>query len=76
MWKEIDDMTLGDGFDGFGDDAVCNRGVADWHGREGIRQNLREFIDKGVTKHQTFSNAVRATRRFAPESLTHRFISA
>jgi len=44
MWKEIDDKTFGDGFDGFGDDAVCKLGVADWW--EGIRQNLREFIDK------------------------------
>jgi len=28
---------------------VCNLGVADWHGREAIRQNLRDFIDKGFT---------------------------
>jgi len=49
MWKEIYDKNFGGGFDCFGDDAVCNLGVADWHGREGIRQNLREVIDKGVT---------------------------
>jgi hypothetical protein len=30
---------------------VCNLGVADWHGREAIRQNLRDFIDKGFTAH-------------------------
>jgi hypothetical protein len=51
MWKEIDDKTFGKGFDCFAEDAVCNLGVADWHGREAIRENLREFIDKGFTAH-------------------------
>ncbi len=52
MWKEIDDKTFGAGFDCFADDAVCNLGVADWHGREAIRENLRAFIDRGFTaKH-------------------------
>jgi hypothetical protein len=51
MWKEIDDKTFGRGFDCFGEDAVCNLGVADWHGREAIRRHLREFIDKGFTAH-------------------------
>jgi hypothetical protein len=51
MWKEIDDKTFGKGFDCFADNAVCNLGVADWHGREAIRQNLRDFIDKGFTAH-------------------------
>ena len=45
MWKEIDEKTFGIGFDCFADDAVCNLGVADWHGRETIRENLRLFID-------------------------------
>lgn len=49
MWKEIDDKTFGKGFDCFAEDAVCNLGVADWHGREAIRTNLRQFIDKGFT---------------------------
>ena len=49
MWKEIDDKTFGVGFDCFADDAVCNLGVADWHGRETIRTNLRAFIDRGFT---------------------------
>ena len=49
MWKEIDDKTFGAGFDCFAEDAVCNLGVADWHGRETIRQNLRDFIDTGFT---------------------------
>jgi len=49
MWKEIDDKTFGKGFDCFADNAVCNLGVADWHGREAIRQKLRDFIDKGFT---------------------------
>jgi hypothetical protein len=49
MWKEIDDKTFGEGFDCFAEDAVCNLGVADWHGREAIRENLRAFIDKGFT---------------------------
>jgi len=51
MWKEIDDKTFGQGFDCFADDAVCNLGVADWHGREGIRERLRAFIDRGFTAH-------------------------
>ena len=51
MWKEIDDKTFGKGFVCFAENAVCNLGVADWHGREAIRQNLRDFIDKGFTAH-------------------------
>ena len=47
MWKEIDDKTFGKGFDCFAKDAICNLGVADWHGREVIRNNLRQFIDTG-----------------------------
>ena len=45
MWKEIDDKTFGKGFDCFAENAVCNLGVADWHGREAIRDNLRQFIE-------------------------------
>ena len=51
MWKEIDDKTFGAGFDCFAADANCNLGIADWHGRENIRANLRAFIDKGMTTH-------------------------
>lgn len=51
MWKEIDDKTFGKGFDCFAEDAVCNLGVADWRGRETIRENLRKFIDAGFTAH-------------------------
>jgi hypothetical protein len=51
FWKEIDDKTFGAGFDCFADDAVCKLGVADWHGREAIRENLRAFIDRGFTAH-------------------------
>ena len=51
FWKEIDDKTFGQGFDCFTEDAVCNLGVADWHGREAIRENLRSFIDKGFAAH-------------------------
>jgi hypothetical protein len=43
FWKEIDDKTFGKGFDCFTEDAICNLGVADWHGREQIRENLRAF---------------------------------
>jgi hypothetical protein len=49
FWKEIDDKTFGKGFDCFAEDATCNLGVADWHGRETIRENLRAFIDTGFT---------------------------
>jgi hypothetical protein len=51
MWKEIDDKTFGKGFDCFAENAVCNLGVADWRGRETIRENLRAFIDTGFTAH-------------------------
>jgi hypothetical protein len=53
FWKEIDDKTFGKGFDCFADDAICNLGVADWHGRDTIRDNLRQFIDRGFTAHHT-----------------------
>ncbi|HVR26844.1 MAG TPA: nuclear transport factor 2 family protein [Candidatus Polarisedimenticolia bacterium] len=49
FWKEIDDKTFGKGFDCLAEDAICNLGVADWHGREQIRENLRAFIDIGFT---------------------------
>ncbi len=49
FWKEIDDKTFGQGFDCFAEDAQCRLGVAEWHGREEIRQNLRAFIDTGFT---------------------------
>jgi hypothetical protein len=51
FWKEIDDKTFGKGFDCFSKDAIGNLGVADWHGREAIRENLRKFIDTGFTAH-------------------------
>jgi hypothetical protein len=51
FWKEIDAKTFGKGFDCFTKDAICNLGVADWHGREAIRENLRAFIDTGFTAH-------------------------
>src|SRR6202050_4876874 len=49
FWKEIDNKTFGKGFDCFAEDATCKLGVADCHGREEIRQNLRAFIDTGFT---------------------------
>src|ERR1700730_13073942 len=51
FWKEIDDKTFGKGFDCFTKDAIGNIGVADRHGREAIRENLRAFIDTGFTAH-------------------------
>jgi hypothetical protein len=51
LWKEIDRKTFGVGFDCFRGDAICNLGIADWHGREAIRKNLRAFIDTGFTAH-------------------------
>ena len=35
FWADIDNKTFGRGFDCFVEDATCNLGVADWHGREG-----------------------------------------
>lgn len=49
FWKEIDDKTFGKGLDVFHEDATCRLGVAEWNGREAIRDNLRAFIDKGFT---------------------------
>jgi hypothetical protein len=40
------------GFDCFAEEAICSLGVADWHGREAVRNNLRRFIDKGFTALQ------------------------
>jgi len=51
FWKEIDEKTFGEGFDCFLEDATCQLGVADWKGREQIRENLRRFIDTGFTAH-------------------------
>ena len=51
FWREIDNKSWGAGFDCLAVDAVCNLGVADWHGREAIRDNLRKFIDTGFTAH-------------------------
>ena len=55
FWKEIDDKTFGAGFDCFAEDAVCSPGVAEWHGREQIRENLRAFIDTGFTAQHKVS---------------------
>jgi len=49
FWKEIDDMTFGQGFDCFLEDATCRLGVAEWNGREVIRKSLQAFIDTGFT---------------------------
>jgi hypothetical protein len=49
FWKEIDEKTFGQGFDCFVEDATCRLGVAEWNGREAIRENLRAFIDTGFT---------------------------
>jgi hypothetical protein len=49
FWKEIDDKTFGAGFDCFAEDAIARLGVAEWNGREAIRENLRAFIDTGFT---------------------------
>lgn len=46
MWKEIDDITFGKGFDYFTEDAVCNLGVADWKGREAIRAHRSASCDR------------------------------
>ncbi len=51
FWREIDDKSWGAGFECLAEDAVCNLGVADWHGREAIRDNLRRFVDTGFTAH-------------------------
>lgn len=45
----VGDKTFGAGFDCFAEDATCNLGVADWHCRETIKNNLRAFIDSGFT---------------------------
>jgi hypothetical protein len=49
FWKEIDRKTFGQGFDCLAENATCRLGVAEWSGREQIRENLRAFIDTGFT---------------------------
>jgi hypothetical protein len=79
FWKEIDDKTFGPGFDCFAEDAVCNLGVADWHGREAIRANLRAFIDTGFTAlHEVTEywdggslKVFRGTVRMTPDDGSH-----
>lgn len=51
FWKEVDDKTFGKGFDCFVEDATARLGVAEWNGRETIRESLRAFIDTGFTAH-------------------------
>jgi len=56
FWKEIDDKTFGKGFDCFAEDATSRLGVAQWNGREVIRENLRAFIDTGSPPFTTSPN--------------------
>ena len=56
MWKEIDDKTFGQGFDCFAEDAICNLGVADWHGREAIRQICATSSTRASPPTTTWSN--------------------
>lgn len=51
FWKEIDDKTFGKGFECFTENAQCRLGGAEWDGREVIRENLRKFIDTGLTAY-------------------------
>jgi hypothetical protein len=51
FWNQIDDKTFGKGFNCLVEDATCRLGVAEWNGRETIRENLRAFIDTGFTAH-------------------------
>ena len=53
FWKEIDDKTFGEGFDCLAEDATCRLGVAEWNGRETIRESLRAFVDTGFTALHT-----------------------
>jgi hypothetical protein len=55
MWKEIDDKTFGKGFDCFAENAVCNLGVADWRGREVIRQSCASSSTR-ASPHATRSS--------------------
>jgi hypothetical protein len=54
FWKEVDDKTFGRGFECFAEDATCNLGVAQWKGREQIRQttlhDVEEYWDGGSLK--------------------------
>jgi hypothetical protein len=62
FWKEIDDKTFGKGFDCFLEDATCRLGVAEWNGRETIRESLRAFIDTGSRRTTTSPNIGTAER--------------
>jgi hypothetical protein len=47
------------------EDAICNL-VADWHGREAMRTNLRQFIDKGFTARYWVSPVLKGFSRQGP----------
>jgi hypothetical protein len=53
MWKEIDDKTFGNGFDYFAENAVCNLGVADWHGREAFARICARSSTRGLPRITT-----------------------
>ena len=51
FFKEVDDKTFGSGFDCFAEDATLHLGVAEWAGREAIRDHLRAFVAAMTAKH-------------------------
>jgi hypothetical protein len=51
MWKD-GEKTFGKGFDCLAENAICNLSVADWHRAQAIRNNLRQFMEKGFTAHR------------------------
>src|ERR1700679_746817 len=62
MWKEIDEKTFGKGFDCFAENAVCNLGVADWHGREATARNCAPSSTKAPRRTTTSSSTWTARR--------------
>ena len=83
FWREIDDKSWGAGFDCLAEHAVCNLGVADWHGREAIRAHLRAFVDTGFTAHHEVLEywdsprlkVFRGTVRMTPDDAGHAVVT-
>jgi len=62
FWKEIDDKAFGKGFDCFTEDAICNLGVADWHGREEIARICAPSSTPALPRYTMSSSTGMAAR--------------
>ena len=72
LWKEVDNKTFGKGFDCFLENATCHMGVAEWKGREMIRESLRTFINNNqFTVHHHIIEYWDGTDQSPPRHFRH-----